>query len=228
VLAKTKVHLRSEDDNDDLVFSPISDFGFFSDKTRAKVNADIGRATVFIRFNVLISQAILDRSWRQINYERIMGADQYLVRWLRKILGLRFTYAAPSKTFNLKLSTIIESSGVSLYDRMSDNLKAVETALLAMPDIVARFHAEKSWGTHIKTGKGRVLTDAKLIVRPTAMFCAEQMKTNFYVNTLDDAVITTDGAVMVEPRRQDFASLADYQEARAAFETGRRIKTKPT
>lgn len=114
VLAKTKVHLRSEDDDDDLVFSPIADFGYFSDKTRAKAPADIARATVYIRFNALISQAILSRGWRQINYERIMGADQYLVRWLRKILGLRFTYAALSKTFNIKLSTIIESSGVTL------------------------------------------------------------------------------------------------------------------
>ena len=73
-----------------------------------------------------------------------MGADQYLVRWLRKILGLRFTYAAPNKTYNIKLSTIIESSGVTLSDRISDNLKAVEIALRAMPDIVARYTAEKT------------------------------------------------------------------------------------
>jgi hypothetical protein len=77
-----------------------------------------------------------------------MGADQYLARWLGKILGLRFTYAAPNKTFNLKLSTIIESSGVSLYERMSDNLKAVSTALKSMPDVVNRFTVEKSYAVN--------------------------------------------------------------------------------
>jgi hypothetical protein len=148
VLAKTKIHLQGEDDNDELIFSPIADFGFFNEKSRLNKPADIGRATIYIRFNVLISQAILSRSWRQINYERIMGADQYLARWLGKILGLRFTYAAPNKTFNLKLSTIIESSGVSLYERMSDNLKAVSTALKSMPDVVNRFTVEKSYAVN--------------------------------------------------------------------------------
>jgi hypothetical protein len=100
---------------------------------------------VFIRFNSLISQAILSRSWRQINYERILGADLYLVRWLRKILGLRFTYAAPNKTFNIKLSTIIENSGISLYGRMSDNLKAVEQALDVMRDSIDRYAIEREF-----------------------------------------------------------------------------------
>ncbi|MBK9080470.1 MAG: hypothetical protein IPL91_15875 [Hyphomicrobium sp.] len=87
VLAKTKIHLTAED-GDDLVFSPIADFGYFSDKTvRDPANKDAAKATVYIRFNALISQAILSRSWRQINYDRIIGADMYLVRWLRKMRG---------------------------------------------------------------------------------------------------------------------------------------------
>ena len=186
MLAKTKIHLRSESDDDDLVFSPIADFGYFNDKQ----SRDAAKATVYIRFNSLISQAILSRSWRQINYERILGADLYLVRWLRKILGLRFTYAAPNKTFNIKLSTVIENSGISLYGRMSDNLKAVEQALAAMRDIVDRFAIEREFGVHSGTGKGRVLLDAKIIVWPTHAFCVEQIKTNVHENRIDTAVET--------------------------------------
>ena len=154
MLAKTKIHLRSEDDDDDLVLSPIADFGYFNAKTgKAGDHRDAGKATVYIRFNSLISQAILSRSWRQINYERIIGADIYLVRRLRKLLGLRFTYAAPNKTFNIKLSTIIESSGVTLCQRLSDNMKQLEQALKAMPDVVARYHIEKEFIPHRTTGK---------------------------------------------------------------------------
>ena len=86
VLAKASIHLRSETDDDDLIFSPIADLGHFNEKSRQQLRRDIGNATLYIRFNSLISQAVLSRSWRQINYERIIGADIYLVRWLTKIL----------------------------------------------------------------------------------------------------------------------------------------------
>lgn len=199
VLAKTKIHLRSESDDDDLVLSPIADLGHFS----GKASRDAAKATIFIRFNALISQAILSRSWRQINYERIMDADIYLVRWLTKMLGLRFTYASPSKTYNIKLSTVIENSGVTLYDRMSDNLKMVEHALKAMPDIVARYTVDKELGPNARNATGRALVDAKIIIRPTHAFSIEQLKTNVHENRLDTAVVTAGGAVAVEPRRED-------------------------
>ena len=84
MLAKSKVHLRSEGDDSDLIFSPIADYGQFNDKA----GADIAKGTVYIRFNSLISQAILARNWRQINYARIIGADIYLVRWLAQQFSL--------------------------------------------------------------------------------------------------------------------------------------------
>jgi hypothetical protein len=220
VLAKTKIHLRSEADDNDLVFSPIADFGYFNDKA----SRDAAKATVYIRFNTLISQAILSRNWRQINYDRILGADLYLVRWLRKILGLRFTYAAPNKTFNIKLSTIIENSGISLYARMSDNLKAVEQALTAMRDTVDRYAIEREFGVHAETGKGRVLLDAKIIMWPTHAFCIEQIKTNVHENRIDTAVEHPEGGVLVEPRREDYRSLRDYERAKELYDAGLRIK----
>jgi hypothetical protein len=226
VLAKTKIHLRSEDDDDDLVFSPIADFGYFNQKSTRPADPEASKATVYIRFNSLISQAILSRSWRQINYERIIGADLYLVRWLRKILGLRFTYAAPNKTFNIKLSTIIENSGVTLRDRLSDNLKAVEEALRAMTDIVARFSVDKQIMTHRATGKGRVLADAKIVIRPTHAFCVEQIKTNMHEHRLDEAVVGEEGQVLLEPRKEDFRSLGDYQATKTEFQAGRQLKKR--
>ena len=220
VLAKTKIHLRSETDDDDLVLSPIADLGYFADKA----SRDAAKATVYIRFNTLISQAILARTWRQINYERIMDADTYLVRWLTKRLGLRFTYAAPSKSYNIKLSAIIEGSGITLYDRMSDNLKLVKRALDSMRDIIDRYAIDKEIVSNQRAGKGRILADAKITIRPTHAFSIEQLKTNVHENRLDTAVVTIEGHVLLEPRREDYASHIDYEKARHAFLAGRSIK----
>ena len=227
MLAKAKVHLRCETDDNDLIFSPIADFGQFNGKgVNAKASNDAAKGTVYIRFNSLISQAILARSWRQINYARIIGADIYLVRWLTKRLGLSFTYAAPNKSFNIKLSTIIEGSGVSLCARLSDNLKQVEHALAAMTDIVARYTVTKDFMVHNTTGRGRVLADAKIVIRPTDAFTKEQLKTNVHENVLDGAVITESGRVALEPRREDFRRHSDYEHARADYETGHTLKPR--
>lgn len=228
MLAKTTIHLRSEGDDDDLVFSPIADFGYFNDKTGRGGNRDAGKATVYIRFNSLISRAILARGWRQINYERIIGSDIYLVRWLRKLLGSRFVYAAPNKTFNIMLSTVIESSGVTLCQRLSDNLKQVEQALKAMPDVIDRYHVEKRFAPAGTSAKGRRLDDAKIVLRPTQAFTVEQMKTNMHINRLDTAVIAKDGTVVVEPERHDFKNYMDYERTKEKYQGGRRIAKPKT
>ena len=109
VLSKTKIHLKkSEDGDDDLVFSPISDFGFFNKDKRADPQGS--RATIYIKFNSLISKSILTKKWRQINYESVIEDRNYLSRRLRKMLGLKFTYASPNRSFNINLSTLIENS----------------------------------------------------------------------------------------------------------------------
>jgi hypothetical protein len=225
VLAKAKIHLASTD-GDDLIFSPIADFGTFNTKTaRDPTNKDAAKATVYIRFNSLISQAILARSWRQINYDRIIGADLYLARWLRKLLGMRFTYAAPNKTFNIKLSTIIENSGVTLCQRLSDNLKQVEQALKAMPDVIDRYIIEKDFTVHAPTGRGRVLADAKIVIRPTDDFSTQQIQTNVHECLLEEAVIAEDGTVMIEPSRKQLRGFVEYERAKVKFKSGTRIKS---
>ncbi len=152
-----------------------------------------------------------------------MSADKYLVRWLRKMLSLRFVQAAPNKSFNIKLSTIIENSGVSLYARLSDNLKQVEQALGAMEDMVARYTIEKSYAVHPETGRGRVLADAKVILWPTNSFATQQIKTNLHIQDLDGGVITPQGNVMLEPQREDYESYKAFENARITYLRGRKV-----
>ena len=95
------------------------------------------KATLYIRFNAMVSKSILARNWRAINYESVLKDESYLCRWFRKILSLKFTYASQTKTFNLKLSSIINLSGISPYGSIRDNLVQVKKALNSL-DIVER------------------------------------------------------------------------------------------
>ncbi|MCF6200263.1 MAG: hypothetical protein L3J67_12915 [Hyphomicrobiaceae bacterium] len=204
MLSKTKIHLKSENGDDDLVFSPISDFGFFNKDKRADPQGS--RATIYIKFNSLISKSILAKKWRQINYESVIEERNYLSRRLRKMLGLKFTYASPSRSFNINLSTLIENSGISLYERMSDNLKYVDRVLASMTDLIARFAIEKKFTVHPLTKKGRVLADAKIILWPTKSFVQMQIENNIHHSKLDDAKLDNEGNVQIEPVRGDFDS----------------------
>jgi hypothetical protein len=64
---------------------------------------------------------------------------------MRTMLGLKYTYASPNKSFNIKLSTLIENSGITLCDRMSDNLKYVVQTLEKLDDIIARYTIEPNF-----------------------------------------------------------------------------------
>ena len=113
---------------------------------------------------------------------------------------------------------------MSLCARLSDNLKQVEQALLAMSDVIARYAIEKEFTVHQPSGRGRVLADAKIVIRPTSAFTVEQMKTNMHENDLDEAVVTEKGAVMLEPKQPKFGGFLDYKDAKATYAGGRKIK----
>ena len=93
-----------------------------------------------------------------------------------------------------------------------------------MPDVIDRYIIEKDFTVHAPTGRGRVLADAKIIIRPTHGFSIEQIKTNVHESRLDEAVITEDGTVMIEPDRKQLKGFVDYERAKAKFKSGTRIK----
>ena len=154
-----------------------------------------------------------------------MGADLYLVRWLRKILGLRFTYAAPNKTYNIKLSTIIENSGVTLRDRLSDNLKAIEQALRPCPmsSTDSRSRRNSAFTPNRQGARARRRQDhhpADARVHHRADENQRAREPPRYRRR------TEDGSIVVEPRREEHPSLLDYERAKDAFQAGRPIKPR--
>lgn len=211
VLSKTTLHLTSDDD--DLIFSPIADYGY---ATKGKGGPPSTDGTVFIRFNSLISSAVLARKWRQIDYHNIVQSRVYLVRWLRKMLALRYTHADTANAFNINLSTLIKNSGISLYDRLSDNLKQVKSALDEMSDVVASYVVKPVYGPSA-SGKGRQLHEATLIIVPTKAFVTEMILANKQQSLINSARLTGDGAVLTEPggdRSEAFKAYKSKRDAR--------------
>ena len=224
VLAKTTVHL-STDDQEDLIFSPIADFGFFGKGRQSDELPHTG--TVYIRFNSLISKSILNRKWRQIDYVSVMQSQTFLVRWLRKTLALKFTYAAPTTSFNLKLSTLIENSGISAYGRLSDNLKYVETALADMPDVVARYTIERKFAPNPSNGKGRCLVDAKITLYPADAFVTTQIASNAHHAKIENAGRTNTGEVVLEPKSDPSKPFKAYLDQRQKWLSANALELLP-
>ncbi len=69
-----------------------------------------------------------------------------------------------------------------------------------------------------------MLADAKIIIRPTESFCIEQIKTNVHESRLEEAVITEDDTVMIEPDRKQIRGFVDFERAKAKYAGGKRIK----
>lgn len=207
VLSKTTLHLTSLDE--DLIFSPIADYGY----TNSKGGTTSG--TVFIRFNSLISSSVMARKWRQIDFDAIIQSRVYLARWFRKTLSLRFTQADTGNAYNIKLTTLIAHAGITQYDRLSDNLKQVREALDGLGDIVASYVVKPQYGRSV-TGKGRALDDAMIIIRPTKAFVTEMILSNKQQSLIADARVSEHGAALIEPKG-DARAFKDYKAKRDAW-----------
>lgn len=211
VLQEATFHLRSKDADTDMKFQLISDFGHFN----KEYDENGKKATIYIRFNALISTAILKRNWRLLNYESVMKEESYLARWFRKRLSLMFVQAQLGKTYNIKLSTIINSSGISPYDEIRFNLAFVKKTLSEL-EIVERFHIDKEEEVNPET-KRKVMKDALFVIYPTLAFSNEQIRANQHAKKISSALAGEDGKAITDPSLEFGLSLREKEEARRKY-----------
>jgi len=215
VLQITNYHLHSREADTDLRFQLISDFGHFN----KEYDANGKKSTIYIRFNALISRAIIKRSWRLLNYESMMKEDSYLARWFKKRLSLMFVQAQLGKTYNIKLSTIINSSGISPYDQLRDNLAFVRKTLSDLKkkgEVVANFTVEKEFEVNPET-KRQVMKDALFVIYPTLAFANEQIRANHHAKKLATALPGEDGKPLIDPSLDFSGTPREREEARRKY-----------
>lgn len=71
-----------------------------------------------------------------------------------------------------------------------------------------------------------MLADAKLILWPTHAFSVEQIKNNVHESRLEEAVLTEDGTVMLEPDRKSHPGFVEFEKAKAKYQSGTPLKPK--
>lgn len=213
ILSKTIYTLKTESDTKKggKVFRLFEGFTWVQDKK----SGNSKNATIQIRLNEYVGKAILSRSWRKIGYESIIGENSFLARWFRKYLSLRFTHADNTQTFNILLSTVINHSGISPYKEVKDSLKFVQMILDGL-DIISKVQVQKVWETNPTTKRKR-LTDAKFIIWPSKSFIEEQIQANAHARRVEGAMEGQGGQAVLEPRREDYASNLEFQQARRSY-----------
>ena len=214
VLSRCRILLKGELKGEEWDLSPLAErVGQEEDE---QIQSGIREhITLYLELNSLIRRDILARRWRQIPYDEILQEESYLARWFRKRLGARFTYANAGTNYNIKLSTVINMSGISPYEHLKDNLAYVKRILLSM-DIIQTVGVDKDMEVNPATNRKR-MKDALLKIYPTDKFVIDTIKANSHHKRIAQAKVGHDGAPLIEPKRSDFATPQEYEKARQAY-----------
>lgn len=162
ILAKTKIHLKSEDTEIEIIFSPIETLGF-----RGKD----GEVQTFVRLSPLVTKSVEERNFRLFNYEKVMSYKTVIARQLHKRMSHHFTQASLSNPYHILLTTIIRDFGLTQQKQLRNNQIEVEKAIeeLKKSNTVLNFKSEKV----IETKPRTKLLDVKFIIIPHPTFVSE-------------------------------------------------------
>lgn len=137
-------------------------FMFYSAYDEEDTTEEGRKSHRYVVFNPLVTKSILERTFRTINYDRLMTLDSPLARWLYERLSHNFRQAEKSGSmkhfgYNISLETILRESGIATEKRIRDSIDAVRKALLELQNqgILERMKAYEerlSYGAKPKRG----------------------------------------------------------------------------
>lgn len=173
ICARTNITVTSEDGNAVLVSNLFETVGL---QTRESWKGTGQKTRAFVRFNALVSKSIQSRTFRQINYEKVMSYKTVIARQLHKRMSHHYIQASISNPYHILLSTIIRDLGLTHYDRLRDNLRDVQIALdeMMLKDVLLSYQIEKV----LENSKRNKLLDAKFILIPNPSFAGEVTRAN--------------------------------------------------
>ncbi len=173
ICARTNITVTSEDGSAVLVSNLFETVGL---QTRESWKGTGQKTRAFVRFNALVSKGIQSRTFRQINYEKVMSYKTVIARQLHKRMSHHYIQASISNPYHILLSTIIRDLGLTLYDRLRDNLRDVQIALdeMRFKDVLLSYKIEKI----LENSKRNKLLNAKFILIPNPTFAGEVTRAN--------------------------------------------------
>ncbi len=175
VLNGTDIILKSADDNLEVAFSPIENYGFAGEGQETRT---------FVKFSPLVTHSIKSGTFRLINYDTAMSYKSVIARQLHKRMSHHYIQASLANTYEILLTTIVRDFGLTLQKRIIDNLKEIVKALEVMKDneVVFSFKIEKIYDESPR----RKFADAKICIRPHPHFVNDIIKANKNAKKVSD------------------------------------------
>jgi hypothetical protein len=173
ICARTNMTVTSDNGTSILVSNLFETLGL---QTREDWLDQNNKSRAFVRFNSLVTKSITSRSFRQLNYEKVMSYKNVIARQLHKRMSHHYVQASVANPYHLLLSTIIRDFGLTQYTQLRDNLRDVQIALEEMVEkkVLLSFKVEKV----LENSKRSKLLDAKFIVIPDPSFTSEIIGAN--------------------------------------------------
>lgn len=173
ICARTNMTVTSENGTSVLVSNLFETLGL---QTRDDWKDQNNKSRAFVRFNSLVTKSITSRTFRQLNYEKVMSYKNVIARQLHKRMSHHYVQATFTNPYHLMLSTIIRDFGLTQYAQLRDNLRDVQIALDEMIEkkVVLFYKVEKV----LENSKRAKLLDAKFVITPDPSFVSEIIGAN--------------------------------------------------
>lgn len=173
ICARTNMTVTNETGNSVLVSNLFETLGL---QTRDDWKDQDNKSRAFVRFNTLVTKSITSRTFRQLNYEKVMSYKNVIARQLHKRMSHNYVQASFTNPYNFLLSTVIRDFGLTQYAQLRDNLRDVQIALDEMIEkkVLLSYKVEKV----IENSKRAKLLDAKFLLTPDPSFINEIIGAN--------------------------------------------------
>ena len=173
ICARTNMTVTNENGSSVLVSNLFETLGL---QTREDWKEQGNKTRAFVRFNSLVTKSITSRTFRQLNYEKVMSYKNVIARQLHKRMSHHYIQASIANPYHFLLSTVIRDFGLTQYKQLRDNLRDVQIALEEMIEkkVLISYQAEKI----IENSKRAKLLDAKLTLIPDPTFVSEIIGAN--------------------------------------------------
>lgn len=173
ICARTNMTVTSESGTSVLVSNLFETLGL---QTREDWKDQDNKSRAFVRFNSLVTKSITSRTFRQLNYEKVMSYKNVIARQLHKRMSHHYVQASISNPYHFLLSTLIRDFGLTQYAQLRDNLRDVQIALDEMVEkkVLLSYKVEKI----LENSKRAKLLDAKFVLLPDPSFTSEIIGAN--------------------------------------------------
>lgn len=171
---------------------------------------------LYITFNKLTSNRILELDWRSYNYKELMRVKSSFGRILFKRLSHRFIQWDPRTGYHFLLSTLIKE-GALQDDIITTNIKKIDQWILDCQYLIDRSETEKIYEINPSTNR-KTIVDYKGVLVPTKEFQDDQFRVNLHHKRIRNYKINENGKAIIKPSRDQFYGRNGYKQYMEAID----------